>query len=230
NKPLINVNHIHGHIFSIFIYKNNLNYPKFPYICLSISGGHTKLLIIKNFLTIKEKGISLDENIGNLYNKISRLLNFKYLKGPKMIEKYSKIGKYKYKIPIPKVKKYNFSFSGIYTYLKKLIKIKKKKNIKHICRSFQETIFIIFKQKINKLIKKSKIKNIVITGGVSNNKFLKKKFIREYKNYNIHFNLKNKINKDNAAMIALVGQIKYYYKLFDNYKNNKKNNKKINYL
>ncbi|MDH3005013.1 MAG: tRNA (adenosine(37)-N6)-threonylcarbamoyltransferase complex transferase subunit TsaD [Candidatus Shikimatogenerans sp. JK-2022] len=231
NIPLIGVNHIHGHIFTNFIYNKKNKYPNFPFICLSISGGHTKILLVKDFLKIKEIGKSLDESLGNLFDKFSVLLGFEYYKGPKIIEKYSKYGKFRYKIPIPKVKKLNFSFSGLITYLKNFIKNNKIIK-KDLCRSFLETIFIILKVKINKAIKLTNIKNIVITGGVSCNNFIKEKLKKESnKNkWNLYINYDKNIIRDNAAMIALVGQIKYHFKLYDDFKIGSSNRLKINKL
>ncbi|MDH3004509.1 MAG: tRNA (adenosine(37)-N6)-threonylcarbamoyltransferase complex transferase subunit TsaD [Candidatus Shikimatogenerans sp. JK-2022] len=228
--PLINVNHIHGHIYSIFLYNKKKNYPIFPYICLSISGGHTKILLIKNFFKIKEIGKSLDENLGIVFDKLSIFLGLNYNNGPEYIEKFSKLGKFKYKLPIPKVKNLNFSFSGLITYLKNLIN-KEKINKFDLCRSLLETIFIILKKKIDLSLNITKINNLVITGGVASNKFLQKKFIKEYKNkINLYIQNNKKILKDNAAMIALIGQIKNYYKLYDDYKNYINPNLKINEL
>ncbi|MDH3004558.1 MAG: tRNA (adenosine(37)-N6)-threonylcarbamoyltransferase complex transferase subunit TsaD [Candidatus Shikimatogenerans sp. JK-2022] len=217
NIPLIGVNHIHGHLFSIYLNKNQ-KFPNFPYLCLSISGGHTKLILINNIFTIKELGCTLDENLGILFDKFSILLGFKYLEGPKKIEIYSKFGRFKYKIPIPNVKGLNFSFSGLLTYLKNKIK-NKKINKKDLCRSFLETIFIILNNKINKAIKQTGINKVVITGGVSSNNFLIYKFKKISKlNKWKYYRNNNKIYlKDNAAMIALIGQIKYFYKLYENY-------------
>ncbi|WGH24912.1 MAG: tRNA (adenosine(37)-N6)-threonylcarbamoyltransferase complex transferase subunit TsaD [Candidatus Shikimatogenerans bostrichidophilus] len=218
NLPLIGINHVHGHIYSIFLNKKNT--PTFPYICLSISGGHTKLLIIKDFFKIKSIGETLDESVGILIDKISILLGFKYTQGPNLIDKYAKKGKFIFKFPIPNVKNFNFSFSGLITYIKNIIK-KKKNNIKKdICRSLLETIFIIFKIKILNLIKLTNIKNIVITGGVISNFFLKKKFQKFFlkKKINLFINSNKNYLIDNAAMIALVGNIKSYYNLYEDFK------------
>ncbi|MDH3004318.1 MAG: tRNA (adenosine(37)-N6)-threonylcarbamoyltransferase complex transferase subunit TsaD [Candidatus Shikimatogenerans sp. JK-2022] len=231
NIPLISVNHIHGHIYSIFLYNKEYKYPMFPYLCLSISGGHTKLFIIKNFFKIKTIGKTLDENLGVLFDKFSILLGFKYTEGPNKIYKYSKYGKFNYKLPIPNVSNLNFSFSGLITFLKNKI-VKNDINKYDLCRSFLETIFIILKNKIEKAIIKTNIKNIFITGGVSCNKFLKKKFIKisNKKKWNIYFNKNKKNTKDNGAMIALIGQIKYRYKLYNDYKTLSNSHLNINIL
>ncbi|WGH26536.1 MAG: tRNA (adenosine(37)-N6)-threonylcarbamoyltransferase complex transferase subunit TsaD [Candidatus Shikimatogenerans bostrichidophilus] len=223
-KKIFGINHIQAHIFSHYLYNKKKKYPNFPFLCLSISGGHTKIFKVNNFFKIKILGETLDNTLGELFDKISIYLGLDYLKGPDIIEKYSKYGIYKYIFPIPKVNNLNFSFSGLNTFIFNFIKNNKKryikKNIYNICRSLHETIFIILKKKINKAIKKTKIKTITITGGVSCNKVLIKKFSKYFnKKKKKFFFIKNKnYLKDNGAMIALLGQIKNYYKLYDNLK------------
>ncbi|WOX79327.1 tRNA (adenosine(37)-N6)-threonylcarbamoyltransferase complex transferase subunit TsaD [Candidatus Shikimatogenerans bostrichidophilus] len=231
NIPLFGVNHIQAHILSIFLYKKNNKYPKFPYICLSISGGHTKLFIVKDFFKIKIKGKTLDDSLGDLIDKISNKLGFNYCNGAEKLNKYCKNGRKKYKFPIPKVKKYNFSFSGLKTYLFNFINNKKKeyikKNINNISKSLHYTIYKILIEKIEKLIKKTKIRTLLICGGVSCNTYIRKKIKKYSKENKIKlFYLKNKkYIRDNGAMIALVGYLKDYYKIYDDF--NIKSNSKL---
>ncbi|WOX79069.1 tRNA (adenosine(37)-N6)-threonylcarbamoyltransferase complex transferase subunit TsaD [Candidatus Shikimatogenerans bostrichidophilus] len=228
NIPLFGVNHVQAHILSIFL--KNKKYPKFPYICLSISGGHTKLLIVKDFFKIKIIGETLDDSLGDLIDKISNKLGFNYCDGAEMLNKYCKKGKNKYKFPIPRVKNYNFSFSGLKTYLFNFIKNKKKEyiknNIKNISKSFHITIYKILIEKIDKLIKKTKIRTLLICGGVSCNTYLIKKIKKysEENKINLFYLKKKKYIRDNGAMIALVGYLKDYYKIYDdlNIKSNSK--------
>ncbi|WGH24545.1 MAG: tRNA (adenosine(37)-N6)-threonylcarbamoyltransferase complex transferase subunit TsaD [Candidatus Shikimatogenerans bostrichidophilus] len=224
NIPIIGVNHIHAHLLSIYIYNRFKRYPDFPYICLSISGGHTKLFIVKNFFKILEIGTTLDQPLGILYDKTAILLGYKYKNGASIIEKKSKLGNYTYRLPIPKVNGLNFSFSGLMTKIKNIILYNKEYNKNNICRSLQVTVCKILKDKINKAINKYNIRNIVITGGVSSNKFIKENIkINSLKNkYKLFYNYNKNLLKDNAAMIALVGQIKLHYKLYDNYYINSK--------
>ncbi|XCC45315.1 MAG: tRNA (adenosine(37)-N6)-threonylcarbamoyltransferase complex transferase subunit TsaD [Candidatus Shikimatogenerans sp. Ttur] len=183
NKPIYKINHLHAHILSFFIKNSyiNKNKIKFPFISLLISGGNTYLSIIYNFFKIKVYGKTLDNPIGEIYDKIANLLNIKY-PGGKKIDKFSKKGKNIFKIKIPIIKGYNFSFSGIYTFFKKKI-FKNKYNINDICLSFQNIIFKILFNKIYKLYKKKKINNISIVGGVSSNKYIINKFIKYSKLY-----------------------------------------------
>ncbi|MDH3003772.1 MAG: tRNA (adenosine(37)-N6)-threonylcarbamoyltransferase complex transferase subunit TsaD [Candidatus Shikimatogenerans sp. JK-2022] len=236
NIPLFSVNHIHAHILSFFLVykKKKKKYPKFPYICLSVSGGHTLLCIVNNFFNIKILGKTLDENLGNFFNKMSVFFGFNHYNGYKILEKYSFKGVFKYKFPIPKVKNFNFSFSGLKTYIENFFKKKSKKyikkNLNNIFRSLHETIYNILIIKFKDVINYTNIKNIAITGGVSNNKFLIKKLKYFFKKKNINFfYLKNKkIINDNGAMIALIGQLKYYFKKTDNFNIKSNSNLKLN--
>ncbi|BDT61601.1 MAG: tRNA N6-adenosine threonylcarbamoyltransferase [Flavobacteriales endosymbiont of Rhyzopertha dominica] len=222
NKPIFGVNHIHAHILSHYIYKKNNNYPNFPYICLSVSGGHSNIYIVKGYFNIICIGKTLDISLGNLFDKLLIMLNLKLSNGYSKLRKFCELGKLKYKIPIPKVNKYNFSFSGIYTYMKNFINKKGikyiNKNKYNIIKSFHYTIYKILLLKINRVIKKYKIYNIAISGGVTNNKYLRKKLNNYYinKNYNFYYLKNNNIINDNAAMIALIGYLKYYNNKFDN--------------
>ncbi|XBT18199.1 MAG: tRNA (adenosine(37)-N6)-threonylcarbamoyltransferase complex transferase subunit TsaD [Candidatus Shikimatogenerans sp. Tser] len=209
NKPLYKVNHLHAHIFTFLIKNSFLKKKKniYPFISLIISGGNTYLSVIYNFFNIKIYGKTLDNPLGEIYDKIANLLNFSY-PGAKKIDKYSFKGKKIFDIKIPFIKNFNFSFSGIFTKFKNLIFLKKY-CIYDICLSFQEIIFKILFQKIYKLVKLTKIKNIFITGGVSCNKYLRKKFYICSKYYNLNFYFLDKYIEDNGAMIANIGYIKY---------------------
>ncbi|XBT18382.1 MAG: tRNA (adenosine(37)-N6)-threonylcarbamoyltransferase complex transferase subunit TsaD [Candidatus Shikimatogenerans sp. Tduv] len=209
NKPIYRINHIHAHILTFFI-KNSYNFItkiKFPFISLMISGGNTYLSIVYNYFKLKVYGKNIDNSIGDIYDKIANLLNFSY-PGGKKIDKYSFRGKMNINMKIPHVKKFNFSFSGIYTKFKNLI-ILNKYNRNDICLSFQNIIFKILFNKVYKLYILKKINNICITGGVSSNKFIKKKFKKKSLIYKWNFYYLNNYIKDNGAMIANVGYIKY---------------------
>ncbi|WXB47421.1 MAG: tRNA (adenosine(37)-N6)-threonylcarbamoyltransferase complex transferase subunit TsaD [Candidatus Shikimatogenerans sp. Tmey] len=209
NKPLYRVNHLHAHIFTYFIKNSYKNKKKirFPFISLIISGGNTYLSIVYNFFKLKIYGRTLDNSVGEIYDKIANLLKFSY-PGAAQIDKYSFKGKKMIYVKIPYVKKFNFSFSGIFTFFKKLILLKKYHKY-DICLSLQNIIFKIFFKKIYLLYKLKNIKNIFITGGVSSNKYLKKKFKKYSKYYKWNFYYLNKYIKDNGAMIANIGYIKY---------------------
>ncbi|MGX7591339.1 tRNA (adenosine(37)-N6)-threonylcarbamoyltransferase complex transferase subunit TsaD [Candidatus Karelsulcia muelleri] len=220
--PLISVNHIQAHILANFIEGVHSTQPKFPFISLSISGGHTNIIKVKDFLEMKILVSSNDISLGNLFDNIAKILGFKYPWG-RIIDKYAQLGNYKkFCFNKPKGKNLNFSFSGLQTNLLDFLNHKIKtnrefiyQNINDICASFQDTVFEILFDKLNQTVKTTGIKNIVVSGGISSNiglkKFLSDKSIE--KNWKTFFP-KSEFSTDNAAMIALVGKLKYERNLF----------------
>lgn len=222
NIPFIEVNHIHAHILCHFIEDFNHTPPNFPFICLTVSGGHTQIVEVQDFFKIKIVGETLDDSAGEAFDKIGKLLGLNYPAG-KNIDKLAKIGNInRFKFPFPQTPKFSLSFSGIKTaflyFIKKELNKNPsfiKENINDLCASIQYTIIQILIRKINKYVKKSGIKNIAISGGVSANSYLRKEFIKYAKNNNCHVFLPNlEYTTDNGAMIALVGSIKYTKKDF----------------
>ncbi|WP_212113170.1 tRNA (adenosine(37)-N6)-threonylcarbamoyltransferase complex transferase subunit TsaD [Candidatus Shikimatogenerans silvanidophilus] len=218
NIPLIGVNHIKAHILAHFIKNKNDYYPSFPFLCLTSSGGHTNIVIVKDFLNMETIGKTIDDSAGELIDKSAIILGLGY-PGGQIIEKCAKKGKLKFYFNIPKVKDLNFSFSGLKTNFKYFIQKNKKINknfiqdeLHNLCFSLQETIIKIFIEKIKKSVKKTNIKNIAFSGGLSRNIFFKKKlFIESKKNNWKLFFLENQYTTDNAAMIAIHGYYKYIY-------------------
>ncbi|HFL8794693.1 MAG TPA: tRNA (adenosine(37)-N6)-threonylcarbamoyltransferase complex transferase subunit TsaD [Candidatus Azosocius sp. HAIN] len=221
--PTIKINHLEGHIFSSFI---NNKKPKFPFISLIISGGHTMLIKIEKIGFYKILGETLDDSTGEILDKISKLLNLGY-PGGKEIEKKSKKNinnYYNFPKPLTKNKNLNFSFSGLKTHIKNIInKTNLNKNIiENIAYSLQETIIDTLFIKCFRAIEFNKINNLSISGGVSINKKLKIKFLQLIKKNktNIFFP-KNSLCTDNGGMISFVGYQKFIM-------NNLDNNNKIN--
>lgn len=221
--PLISVNHIHAHVLVNFIKDNKHKTPKFPYLCLMVSGGNTKIIRVNSFFEMNVLGKTLDDSVGEAFDKIGKILGFNYPGGP-LIDKYANKGNYKkFKFSTPRIKGLNFSFSGFKThilyFIKKKLKIDPnfiKNNIKDICASVQSTIIDILIQKIKIAVEETGINRISLTGGVSANSALRKKFrdISVKENWEIYLP-NNNYTTDNAAMIALVGQIKYEHNMFD---------------
>jgi N6-L-threonylcarbamoyladenine synthase len=177
-KPLIGVNHLVGHIYSAQI-ENEI---KFPNLVLLISGGHTELFYIENHFQIKQIGYTLDDAVGEVYDKISKNLDLGYPGGP-IIEKYSFYGKdnYHFVRPYLKNKNLNFSFSGLKSKIVDFIKKKKlKENINDICCSFQASIVDVLLEKTKRALKLFPSKQLIIVGGVAANQFLKKKFKQNF--------------------------------------------------
>lgn len=214
--PIIPINHIDGHIFSNFIE----NEVTFPAISLIVSGGHTDLYYLdkeENKIKIEKMGETLDDAVGETYDKIARVLGLPYPGGPE-IDKLAHVGEDTLKIKKPKVENYDFSFSGVKTYITNYVNNEKmkKNNIEkeNIAKSLQEVIINILYEKVSQLIEEKKAKSILVAGGVSANKGLREKFnIFKEKNIEVHFP-KMEYCTDNAAMIGCAA----YYKINENEK------------
>ena len=223
NIPLIEVNHMQAHLLVNFIENNNEHKPAFPFLGVNISGGHTQIILCKNYFEMEIIGETLDDSIGEAFDKCGKLLGLNYPAGSK-IDRLAKNGdKKKFKFSIPKVKELDFSFSGLKTNFKRFIEnhISENKNFiekekENICASIQETIVKILLEKIIKGINKTNTKTIVFGGGVSANSRIRESCKKEFKNCELFFP-KIEYATDNAAMIALVGYLKYKEKDFTNY-------------
>ncbi|PQP79809.1 tRNA (adenosine(37)-N6)-threonylcarbamoyltransferase complex transferase subunit TsaD, partial [Candidatus Phytoplasma phoenicium] len=180
-KPLIAVNHLAGHIYSAQI-ENELS---FPTLILLISGGHTELFYMKNHFDIQHIGYTLDDAVGEIYDKIARNLNLGYPGGP-IIEELSIKGQDIYNFPRPyiKNKNLNFSFSGLKSKIINFIHHKKKaltpQNIANICSSFQQSVVDVLIEKTKRALGTFKTKQLVIVGGVAANNFIKKSFRKTF--------------------------------------------------
>jgi N6-L-threonylcarbamoyladenine synthase len=199
--PLIEVNHMQAHLLANFIENKNRNKPAFPFLGVNISGGHTQIILCKNYFEMEIIGETLDDSIGEAFDKCGKLLGLNYPAGSKI----------------------DFSFSGLKTNFKRFIEnnISKNKNfiekeIENICASIQETIAKILLEKIIKGINITNTKTIVFGGGVSANSRIRESCKKELKNCKLFFP-KIEYTTDNAAMIALVGYLKYKEKNFTNY-------------
>ena len=212
NKPLVPVHHIIGHI-----YANNLKERlKFPLISLVVSGGHTELIYMEKDYSFKKIGCTLDDAVGEAYDKVARVINVPYPGGP-LVDSLAFEGKDSYNLPIPlDDNSYNFSFSGIKSAVINLIHNEKQKGndiIKEdIACSFQKRVVNILCKKTIKALKDYNVDNLIVAGGVSANKGLRKELTElcEINNFNLSFP-EIKHCTDNAAMIASAGY--YAYKL-----------------
>lgn len=218
NIPLLEVNHMHAHILSIFI-NDNPKKPDFPFIALTVSGGHTQLVLVNGPLEFIQIGTTLDDAAGEAFDKSGKLMNLDYPAGPK-IDKLSKGGDpNKFKFSKPSVKDLNFSFSGLKTNFKNFI-IKQplgfvEDNLNDLCASIQSTIVNILIDKIKMARDKHGINEFVICGGVSANSFLRKKLNELEKNDNINTYVpKVSYSTDNAAMIGINGYFKFKNSIF----------------
>ena len=223
NIPLIEVNHMQAHLLAHFIDDNSENKTSFPFLGVNISGGHTQILLCKDYFKMEIIGESLDDSIGEAYDKCGKMMGLNYPAGPKIDEFARKGNPTKFKFSIPKVSGLDFSFSGLKTNFKRFIDYKSSNNKlfineerENLCSSLQETITKILIDKIVQASKNTGIKNIVFGGGVSANSRIRESANRELKNFKLFFP-KIEYTTDNAAMIAIVGYLKYREKKFTNY-------------
>ena len=211
NIPVIPVNHMQAHLLVHFI-DDGVEKPEFPFLGLNISGGHTQLVKVNTFFDFEIIGQTLDDAVGEAYDKIGKMLGLDYPAGP-IIDKFSSKGNRVFNFTKPKVKGLDFSFSGLKTNVLYFLRKEQEKNknfikdnIFDLCCSCQTTINEIIVEKLDKAINLTSLNNVVIGGGVSANKGLRK----ELSDLNAKVFLpKIRYATDNAAMIALVGFLKY---------------------
>ncbi|MCH7399374.1 tRNA (adenosine(37)-N6)-threonylcarbamoyltransferase complex transferase subunit TsaD [Belliella sp. DSM 107340] len=212
--PLIAINHMEAHILAHFIDEPK---PNFPFICLTVSGGHTQLVLVRDHLDMEVVGETMDDAVGEAFDKTAKLMGLPYPGGP-ILDKYAKEGNpTAFQFPISDMPGLTFSFSGIKTavlyFLRDNLKENPKfveENLADICASIQHTLIKTLMQKLKKASKQYKIKEIAIAGGVSANSGLRK----ELENLSNQYGWKVYIPKfeyctDNAAMIAMAAHYKY---------------------
>ena len=221
NKPLIPVHHIAGHI-----YANNLvKKMQFPLLSLVISGGHTELIYMEEHLKFEKLGGTLDDAVGECYDKVARVVGIPYPGGPS-IDKMAHIGNISYKLPLPlNDNSYNFSFSGLKSAVINLSHNEEQRgnklNKEDLAASFQEVVIEIISKKVEKAIKEKNIKYFITAGGVAANKGIRNALEKICENANIEYSFPEiRYCTDNAAMIATAG---YFY-----YVNNRISTIKIN--
>lgn len=210
NKPLIPVNHMSGHI-----YANQLVEPlKFPLIALVVSGGHTQLIYMEGHYKFKEIGSTLDDAVGECYDKVARVINVPYPGGP-TVDKWAHEGEDTYELPLPKNdNSYDFSFSGLKSAIINLVHNEEQRGNeirkKDLATSFQNTVVEIITKKTMKALKDYNVNNLIVAGGVAANKGLREKLISLCNENNIHLSFPEmKYCTDNAAMIAASGYYAY---------------------
>lgn len=228
NKPLIGVNHIAGHI-----YANSLVEPIiFPSLGLVISGGHTELVLMKGDYDFEVLGATLDDAIGECYDKIARVIGLDYPGGPK-IEEYASKGKPSYELPIPmNDQTLNFSFSGLKSYIINIVHNEKQRgnniNPFDLACSFEHTVTDELVRKTRLAIKKYNAKNLIVAGGVSASKYIRNALTNLCKEEKVHISIPPiKYCTDNAAMIAAAAYPLYKNKQFADYSLNAKSYEKL---
>lgn len=217
NIPLVEVNHMHGHILAHFI-KNEANrYPKFPFICLTVSGGHTQLVLVRDFFDMEILGQTIDDAAGEAFDKAAKIMGIPYPGGP-LIDKFAKNGdRKKFAFPISNLPGYDFSFSGLKTSIlyflqKEMAKDSEfiEKNKADICASYQSTIIRSLFKKLVAAATDYGVTEICIAGGVSANSLLRSELERigTREKWQV-FIPPFAYCTDNAAMIGIAGYYKF---------------------
>ncbi|WOD43508.1 tRNA (adenosine(37)-N6)-threonylcarbamoyltransferase complex transferase subunit TsaD [Hwangdonia lutea] len=217
NIPLIDVNHMQAHILAHFIDEEGFKKPPFPFLAMTISGGHTQIVKVEDYFKMTVIGETIDDAVGEAFDKSGKILGLGYPAGPE-IDKRAKLGNPKaFQFTKPKVDGLNFSFSGFKTAILYFIQREVKanpnfieENLNDICASIQYTIIGILIDKLKLASKQTGIKHIAIGGGVSANSGIR----QALKNGEQKFGWTTYVPKfefttDNAAMIAIVGYLKY---------------------
>ncbi|TDY12236.1 tRNA (adenosine(37)-N6)-threonylcarbamoyltransferase complex transferase subunit TsaD [Meridianimaribacter flavus] len=217
NIPLIDVNHMQAHILAHFIDEEDFNKPEFPFLAMTISGGHTQIVKVSNYFDMEVIGETIDDAVGEAYDKSGKILGLGYPAGPE-IDKRAQQGNPKaFKFTKPKVDGLNFSFSGLKTAILYFIQKETKanpnfieENLNDICASIQYTIIGILIDKLKLASKETGIKHIAIGGGVSANSGIRKALKDGEKKFGwTTYIPKFEYTTDNAAMIAIVGHLKF---------------------
>lgn len=212
--PLIEVHHLQAHVLAHFI---DAPKPKFPFLCLTVSGGHTQIVLVKDYLDMEIIGTTIDDAVGEAFDKTAKILNLPYPGGP-MIDKYAQMGNPNaFKFSEPQIEGLNFSFSGLKTnilyFLQKEIKNNPDfvaQNLNDICASVQQTIITILLKKLKKAILQTTIREIAIAGGVSANSGLRTALMEFGSKHNCSIYIPDfQYCTDNAGMIAITAYYKY---------------------
>ncbi len=225
NIPLIGIHHMKAHVLAHFIKDDRMNLPEFPFLALTISGGHTQIVQVNDYFDFKILGETLDDAVGEAFDKTAKIMGLPYPGGP-LIDKYAQKGNPKaFKFPKPKVAGLNFSFSGLKTSILYFLQKKQKeepdfvsKNLNDLSASIQYTIVQILMDKLQKAVKQTGIRRIAIAGGVSANSGIRQALRIAQQNDAWQVYIPNfEYTTDNAAMVAIVGYLKYQQGLFDDY-------------
>lgn len=214
NIPLIEVNHMQAHVLAHFIEDPT---PSFPFLCLTVSGGHTQIVLVRSPLDMEIIGETQDDAVGEAFDKTAKLLNLPYPGGP-LVDKYAQQGNpLAYNFPLSEMPGLNYSFSGIKTSILYFLQGKTKENplfveenIADICASVQHTLIKMLLQKLRKAARQTGISDIAIAGGVSANSGLRKSLLElgEKERWNV-FIPRFEYCTDNAAMIAMASHFKF---------------------
>lgn len=216
--PLIEVNHMHAHILAHFIDDPAQEQkPEFPFLCLTVSGGHTQIMLIHDHFKMEVIGQTIDDASGEAFDKAAKIMGLPYPGGPQ-IDKLAALGDpNRFAFPHPKIPDLNYSFSGLKTSILYFLRDKLKEdsgfieqNKEDLCASIQHTIIEILMEKLRKAAQQTGIRHVAIAGGVSANSGLRQAMLgeKERSGWQVYIP-KFEYSTDNAAMIAITGYFKY---------------------
>lgn len=224
--PLIDVHHMHAHIMAHWIKESNTiqhgRLPQYPFLCLTVSGGHTQIVLVKEPLNFQVLGETIDDAAGEAFDKLAKMLGLGYPGGPQIDKLASTGNRDAYTFPKPNLPGYQFSFSGLKTsvlyFLQKQIRNNPdfiKNNLNDICASFQHTVVNILVETLERAAKENNISCIGMAGGVSANSYLRNRLeeMSNKNNFQLHIP-RFEYCTDNAAMIAITGYYKFLKKEF----------------
>jgi N6-L-threonylcarbamoyladenine synthase len=222
--PLIAVNHMQAHILAHFIDEKGFDKPTFPFLALTISGGHTQIVKVNDYFDMEIIGETTDDAVGEAFDKTAKILGLPYPGGP-LVDKYAQLGNPKaFAFTKPKISGLDFSFSGLKTAILYFIQKKKIENptfieehLNDICASIQHTIIEILMDKLKLAVKETGINQVAIGGGVSANSGIRNALLEAQQKFGWKTYIpKFEYTTDNAAMIGIVGYQKFLTKNFEN--------------
>ena len=225
NIPLLAVNHMHAHILAHFIEEEGFDKPQFPFLALTISGGHTQIVKVNGFFDLQIIGETTDDAVGEAFDKSAKILGLPYPGGP-LVDQYAQLGNPKaYAFTKPKIPNLDFSFSGLKTQILYFVQKNVKENPNFIsenrndiCASIQNIIITILMDKLQLAVKQTGITQIAIGGGVSANSGIRKTLKEAEAKYGWKtFVPKFEYTTDNAAMIGIVGYRKFLANHFSDF-------------
>lgn len=208
NKPLVGVNHLEGHISANYITHPDLE-P--PFLCMLTSGGNTQIVYVKDYCDMEVLGRTRDDAIGEAFDKVARVIGLTYPGGPK-IDKLAEQGKATINFPKTHFENLDFSFSGIKTAVINLHHKDPEVNKADLCMSFEKAVTEVLTENIEKAIKQTGIKKVVLAGGVSANTHIREEFEKLGQKLNVQIYKPDlKLCTDNAAMIGSAGYYRYLH-------------------
>lgn len=220
--PLLEVNHMQAHLLAHFIDDVRIDTPKFPFLGVTLSGGHTQLVLVEDYFKMTLIGSTLDDAIGEAFDKCGKLLGLPYPAGPELDRLAQKGNPLKFPFPIPKAPEFNVSYSGLKTAFINFIHKESQKNsafisenLEDLCASLQHTLIHVIFKKITLAVNHYNIKRVVIGGGVSANSEIRKRLVnhQEKEGWQVHLP-PFEFTTDNAAMIGIAGYYKLIHKEF----------------